>query len=100
MFSVDIADVAGVVGMETMLTCTLSGPSVTIATYDFFKDGTLLPSQDGSSTYTIRMASITDAGTNYTCEVEITLDYLDISSPLTVSSNQPATITLTSKPPP
>ena len=100
VFSADIDDVAGVVGMETMLTCTLSGPSVTMATYEFFKDGMSLPSQDGSPTYTIPMAKVSDAGTSYTCKVEISLDYLDLSSPLTVLSNQPATVTLTSKPSP
>ncbi len=97
MFSVDIADVSGTVGMATTLSCTLSDTSVTMAMYEFFKGGVSLPPLGTSSTYTIPMALLSDAGNDYTCQVVISLDYLDLSSPLTLSSNQPATVSLTSE---
>ncbi len=96
VFGVNISDVSGTVGMATTLRCTLFGSSVTMAMYHFFKGGV---SVGTSSTYmyTIPMALLSDAGNDYTCEVVISLDYLDLSSPLTLSSNQPATISLTSE---
>ncbi len=96
MFGVDIADVSGTVGMATTLSCTLSDASVTMAMYHFFKGGV---SVGTSSThmYIIPMARVSDAGNDYTCQVVISLDYLDLSSPLTLSSNQPATVSLTSE---
>ena len=96
MFGVDIADVFGVVGMATTLTCTLSGPSVTMAMYHFFKGGVSVGTSF-TNMHTIPMAQLSDAGNDYTCQVVISLDYLDLSSPLTLSSNQPATVSLTSE---
>ncbi len=96
VFGVNISDVSGTVGMATTLRCTLFGSSVTMAMYHFFKGGV---SVGTSSTYmyTIPMALLSDAGNDYTCEVVISLEYLDLSSPLTLSSNQQATLSLTSE---
>ena len=97
MFGVDIADVFGTVGMATTLSCTLSDTSVTMAMYEFFKGGVSLSPLSSSSTYIIPTARVSDAGNDYTCQVVISLEYLDLSSPLTLSSNQPATVSLTSE---
>ncbi|XP_064386408.1 uncharacterized protein LOC135334957 isoform X2 [Halichondria panicea] len=93
VFGVGISDVSGTVSMAITLTCTFSDSSVTMAMYYFFKRGVSVGSSS-THMYTIPMARVSDAGNDYTCQVVISLDYLDLSSPLTLSSNQPATLSL------
>ncbi|XP_064386409.1 receptor-type tyrosine-protein phosphatase delta-like isoform X3 [Halichondria panicea] len=95
VFGVGISDVSGTVSMAITLTCTFSDSSVTMAMYYFFKRGVSVGSSS-THMYTIPMARVSDAGNDYTCQVVISLDYLDLSSPLTLSSNQPATLSLKS----
>ncbi len=90
-------DVSGVVNSPLTLSCSLADTSITMAMYEFYK-GDSLVFESGGSARIISSAALAVAGDNYTCRVSVTLDYLDVSSPLILTSTPLATVTLTSEP--
>ena len=91
-----INDPSGNHGDMVTLTCTASGIDPTGATYSFFDGDKQLAGPVFSNTYSL-IADLATAGGDYYCEVTVSPEYLDVSGPLTVRSNNIGSVSVTSK---
>ena len=97
-FSVSINDVRGQVLSPISLACALANPPPNARVmYKLYKGDTSISDPSTSPVYTISETQLSDTGGDYRCQALITLDYLDLSSPLVVDSSTSAILSLTSE---